>query len=151
MSETGFQFRFQRVLDVREGQRQSVQIELARAAAEQQDAAARLKRWTETKAETLRGLAAARRAGNLDDAARHSSYLEHVRTRLAQCREQHRLARQKADQLRDALEQAMQACKVLQTYRDRLESRHLAERERAEERVIDLHSMHSHTQSKRAQ
>ncbi len=45
----------------------------------------------------------------------------------------------------------MQSCKMLENYRDRLRHEFAAQQERAEERIVELHSMHKFHQAKRAQ
>ena len=53
--------------------------------------------------------------------------------------------------MRRRLERVMQSCKMLEGYRDRLEREFMAAQEKAEERIIELHSMHKFYQAKRAQ
>jgi flagellar export protein FliJ len=151
MSPEVFQFRFQKVLDLREQQQRVLEVELARLDAELAKAHAEAARWEGERAAALVALAEARGLGDLLEDARQAGYLKHVRVRI----EAARAALEEAQRLREAarrrLERVVQSCKMLENYRDRLRGEFMAARERAEERVGELHTMHQFHQAKRAQ
>ena len=151
MSPNTFEFRFQKVLDLREQQQRALELELARLDAEVQEARTAAARWEDTRAESLRALAAARRQGDLDEAANHTNYLKHVRARIQGARAALAEAQRQREGVRRRLERVLQSCKMLENYRDRLQREFVAGQERAEERIIELHSMHQFHQAKRAQ
>jgi flagellar export protein FliJ len=151
VSPETFQFRFQKVLDLREQQQRALEIELARLDAVLAQARQEVARWEGELAESLRALAAARRVGDLDEAASHTGYLKHVRARIQRAQAAVEEGQRHREVVRRRLERVMQSCKMLETYRDRLQREFMAAQERAEERIVELHSMHKFHQAKRAQ
>jgi flagellar export protein FliJ len=151
VSPNAFQFRFQKVLDLREQQQRALEIELGRQDRVVLEAGAEVTRWEEARTESLHALAAARRVADLEEAGRHSTYLKHVRGRIERARTVLVEAQRQREAVRRRLERVMQSCKMLETYRDRLEHEFTAGQEKAEERIIELHSMHKFYQAKRAQ
>lgn len=151
MSDTGFEFPFQRVLDVREQQELSLQMQVAGAKKDLREARAELERWEEARGKALDGISRARCRGELGEAATHSRYLEHIRRRLTDCRNTVGELEQEKHHLQQELTRVMQSRKMLETHRERLEREYLARREKAEERVVELHSTHTFIQAERAQ
>lgn len=151
MSPNAFQFRFQKVLDLRDQQQRALEIDLGRLDTAVLEARAEAARWEDARAQSLQALAAARCAADLEEAGRHSTYLKHVRSRIERtCAALAEVQRQR-EAVRRRLERVMQSCKMLEGYRDRLEREFMAAQEKAEERIIELHSMHKFYQAKRAQ
>jgi len=151
MSPEIFQFRFQRVLDLRGQQQRALEIELGRLDGELLKARAEAARWEDERAASLSALAEARRRGDLEEDARQAGYLKHVRARIGSARAAVEEAGRARETARRRLERVMQSCKMLENYRDRLLHEFMAEQERAEERIVELHSMHKFHQAKRAQ
>jgi flagellar export protein FliJ len=151
VSPETFQFRFQKVLDLREQQQRALEIELGRLDSRLLEARAEVARWEDERAQSLRALAVARRQGDLDEDARHGGYLKHVRRRIAGARTALEEAQQAREAVRGRLERVMQSCKMLEDYRDRLRREFMVAQERAEERIVELHAMHKFHQAKRAQ
>lgn len=151
MSPEAFQFRFQKVLDLREQQQRALEIELGRLDGLLQKARADADRWEEERTATLQARAEARLGGDLDEDARQGGYLAYVRARLEAARGVVEEARRGREIVRGRLERVMQSCKMLENYRDRLRTESQADSERAEERIVELHTMHKFHQAKRAQ
>ncbi len=70
MSPEAFQFRFQKVLDLREQQQRALEMELGRLDRELLKARAEAARWEDERAASLSALAEARRGGDLEEDAR---------------------------------------------------------------------------------
>jgi flagellar export protein FliJ len=151
VSPETFQFRFQKVLDLREQQQRALEVELGRLDGELLKARAEAARWEEERAASLRAVAEARHRGDLEEDARHAGYLKHVRARIERARAALEEVRREREAARNRLERVMQACKMLENYRDRLRREFAAAQERAEERIVELHSMHKFHEAKRAQ
>ena len=151
MSPSAFQFRFQKVLDLREQQQRALEIELGRQDKAVLEAGAEVTRWEAARTESLHALAAARRVADLQEAGAHTGYLKHVRGRIERARAALAEAQRQREAVRRRLERVLQSCKMLETYRDRLEHEFMATQEKAEERIIELHTMHQFHQAKRAQ
>ena len=151
MAENGFQFRFQKVLDVRQGEQRSLEIELGRLDGEILKATRVRDGWTRLRGDCLDGLGQAQRASRLAEAAHHSRYLDHVRQRLVESVTAIDELRQQREAVRAELERVLRACKMLEQYRDRLVREHLSAQERADERIVDIHSVHKYVEAKRAQ
>jgi flagellar export protein FliJ len=151
MSPETFQFRFQKVLDLREQQQQALEVELGRLDGELAKARAEAAHWEGERAAALSALSDARRLGDLVEDARQAGYLRHVRARIEAARAALQEVQRRREETRRRLERVMQSCKMLETYRDRLRGEFAAAQERAEERVVELHTMHKFHEMKRAQ
>jgi flagellar export protein FliJ len=151
VNDGAFTFRFQQVLDLREQQKQALEIEIGRAEAAINGALAARARWEATAEECAEGLGKARREGRIGEAHDYSKYLAHVRRQVAECHRRERELREEKERVREQLERAMRSCKVLENYRERLAREHRTAQEKAEDLVVDLHTMHKWIQGKRAQ
>lgn len=142
-----FIFRYQKILDVREKQQRSLEVELARCEKAVLAGRAEVARWDGARQEVLTQLRAARRDGDVEQNAYGSAYLRHVRRSLVQSR--HSLAERakQRDEARARLAEALKACKALQKYRDKLEAEYLVAEERADERTVELHTAHAHVRA----
>jgi len=148
MVEDGFQFKYQKILDVRQHQEKQLEVELARIDESIRMQREEQRRWKRVRDELLEELAVARGRGDLLETRHCSDYLEHVRSRIGHfANVQAQMVRER-EQVRSSLEDAMRSRKVLENYRDRLQSEFRSEREKAEEKVLDLHSAHKFIQAK---
>ena len=142
-----FAFRFQRILDARERKQQVLEMELGRLDRAVLERQGELDGWHRARRTALEEMRQARRDSDLDQNARSADCLRHVDDRAERCRcALVDLARARADLMR-RLEQAMRSRKVLEDYRDRLEREFLAEQERSQERILDLHSLRKFMQA----
>lgn len=151
MGENGFEFQFERVLEVRRRQQQALEAELHQFNAAVAESEAVIERWKRIRTETLDGLALARREGEREECRRHARYLDHVRRRLGSAREELEQLRRQRGKVRAELEGVLRAVKMLENYRERLEREFLRNQEKAEQQVVELHSTHSFIQARRAQ
>ncbi len=151
MSPEAFQFRFQKVLDLRGQQQRALEIELGRLDGLLLKARTEADRWETERTASLQARAEARLSGDLEEDARQAGYLAYVRGRVEVARAAVEEARRGRETVRRRLERVMQSCKMLENYRDRLRTEFHADQERAEERIVELHSMHKFYQAKRAQ
>ena len=150
MSGGSFEFKHQRILDVRERQQQALEMEIAkvdRAIAEQQE---RVDRWLQERRETLHQILNTRVSGDLAEGARATQYLYYVRNNLKRCRQQLDELRAGREEVRHRLEQTMLVRKALENYRDRMEQDFLMDQERSQERILDLHSLRKYAQIEEA-
>ena len=142
-----FTFRFQRILEARERKQQALEMELGRLDRAMLEGHLELERWQAARRATLEEMRRARLEADLDRNARSAEYLRHVGERTARCRcALADLACDRADVMR-RLEHAMRSRKALDEYRDRLEREFLAEQERSQERIVDLHSLRKFMQA----
>jgi len=146
-----FEFRFQKVLDLRGQQERALEIELARADATLQQARDRLARWQDARDQGLAALAEARCKADLEEAGRQSRYLEYVRSRIERARADIAELERQREGVRRRLERVMQSRKMLEGYRERQLGEFMAAQEKAEERIVELHSVFKFHQAKRAQ
>ena len=95
----------------------------------------------------LENLREASRNCDLELRARHAAFLPYVRSRINQCRREVTELQEVREAVRKRLEQVMQSCKMLQKYRDRLKVQFLSKLEKAEEQILDSHSMRKFIQA----
>ena len=145
-----FQFRFQKLLDVEGGKQRGLELEMAGLDSALVAAEAELDRWLRTRRGALQDIRRARLKGDMEQNARSADYLRHVRSRLERCRETIAQLNRTKDEVRLRLERAMQSCKLLENYRDRLKHEFMLAQEKSEEHVLDLLSMRRHMQAERA-
>lgn len=146
-----FKFRFQKVLDARERQQQALEIEMGRVNGWLLAREEELTSWLRQMADTLDEVGRARRKGDLADNARCAAYLAHVRRRIRQTHRAIAELKARKERVRQELVEAMQACKVLENYRDRLEAEFAADAEKAEERTVEMHSVRQYLRAEGAQ
>ncbi len=140
MAGNTFTFPFQKVLDFREHQEKGLEIELSgldEAILQQKQTRSR---WELTRQQLLEEIGEARREGELRRAADCADYLQYVRDKIRQCERETARLQGRREEVRQELERVMRARKVVENYRDRLKKEFLAEREKIEQKVIDLHS-----------
>jgi flagellar export protein FliJ len=142
-----FRFRFQRILEIKEQQQHSLEIEIANMDRDLRRREAEQERWQRTKCEVLQNLREASRNCDLELRARNAAFLPHVRGRIDRCRREVTELREVKEGVRKRLEQVMQSCKMLQKYRDRLKAQFLSKLEKAEEQNLDSHSMRKFIQA----
>ncbi len=150
MAGDGFMFRFQKVLDLRDQQERALEIELAgidEAVARCKDS---LRRWQEARRALLDQLADARREGDWLEHANCTAYLRHVRRQVGRHHADLDALGLRRQAVRAELEGAMCSRKALENYRDKLNREFLHERERAEEKIIDLHSARTYIRTEEA-
>ncbi|MFW6118973.1 MAG: flagellar export protein FliJ [Planctomycetota bacterium] len=147
MAEDGFQFKYQKILEVREHQEKQLEIELARIDESIRMQRQERRRWEGVRDELLEALGRARRRGDMVEAAQCSDYLRHVRERIEHFKNVEAEMKKEREQVRSSLEDVLRSRKVLENYRDRLRGEFRSEREKAEEKVLDLHSTHKFTQA----
>jgi len=150
MAKGAFKFRYQSILDFNQQQQKALEIELARIDGEVLGCTEALRRWQRARGLLLDRIAAARRDGDLLENANCARYLRHVRRQIEHHSAALEGAQQARERAREQLEQAMRSCKALENYRDRLQRQFAAERERAEEKIIDLHSTSKYTRTEEA-
>lgn len=143
----GFRFRFQRILEIKEQQQHSLEIEIANVDRDLRERQAEQERWQRTKHEVLENMREACRKCDLEFRARHAAFLPYVRTRINQCRREVSELREVREAVRKRLERVMQSCKMLEKYRDRLKAQFMAKLEKAEEQTLDSHSMRKFIQA----
>ena len=140
MAKTGFQFRFQSILDVKEHQGKALEIELARidrAILAQKETA---RQWERTRQQVLDELGKAQRNGDMVQSIQCGNYLRHVRRRIDDGDAVVAELNGEREQVRAELERVMRSRKALENYRDKLRSEFIAEQEKAEEKILELHS-----------
>ncbi len=147
MRQDGFQFKHQRILEMREHQQKQLEIELARVDRAIHMQRQERQRWEGVRRDLLSQLGRARNAGDLLQAGRCADYLGHVRARIKHFSELEAQMSQEREQVRSTLEDVMRSLKMLQNYRDRLRREFRAEHEKTEDKVLDLHSTHKYIQS----
>ena len=138
---TVFRFRYQRILDVKQKQQKALEIELGRVDRLTLQQQALLRSWERTRQGTLDEMRQARTQGDLADNAQCAAYVRHVRSRMEQCRAALADLRVKRERVRQDLQRAMQSRQVIEKYRDRLRAQFLAELEKAEEAVAEVHTL----------
>ncbi len=141
MSAGTFDFPYQSILDVKERQRQGLQIELAQLESAVMEHEVNCRRWEETRNDMLALMRRAREAGDLRENARGAQYLQHVNGRIRRWAQKAQSAREQRDSTRNDLRGLAQSCKVLENYRDRLAAEHSAAAEKAEERAQDVRAI----------
>lgn len=146
MASTTFKFKFQRVLDLREQQQQSLEGKLAAVQEDIRCAEATVERWLRVRRETLEEQGRARRKGRLELEASYGQYLGFVREKLSESRELLATLCGRREQLRHELEELLKACKLLEKYRDRLRDEFREELTREEQKLLDMHSIYKHRQ-----
>jgi flagellar export protein FliJ len=142
-----FVFAYQKVLDVREKQQRSLEVELGRLERAVLARRADLARWERVRRDVLAQLRSAREGGDMEQNAYGSAYLRHVRLCLEQGRQSLADLAGQRDAVREALTEAVKACKVLQKYRDRLRAEYLIAEEKADERTVELHTVRAHVRT----
>lgn len=142
-----FVFRYQKVLEVRDRQQRVLEVELGRASRAVLDAQSALARWQRRRHGVLDLLGEARAQGDLEQNARCTAYLRHVRGRLGRCRAALAGLQAQKEAARERLLDAMKARKALETYREKLRAQYVAAQHKAEERAIDLHSTRAFARS----
>ncbi|MFO8006458.1 MAG: hypothetical protein R6V05_01840 [Candidatus Brocadiia bacterium] len=143
-----FPFRFQKILDVREQQQKGLEIELARldrAILRQEE---RRRHWELAREQALQDLALARREGDMSRSSQCADYIRHVRSRIAGCTDRAEELRDERARVQAELAEKMRSCKLLENYRDRLKRELMAEHEKAEQKVLDLHSANTFSRAK---
>ncbi len=140
MAGQSFTFRFQKILEVKEQQEKALQIELARV--DEAIAARRrtLQRWADERRELLDQMARCRAAGDVEESRRCAQYLQHVRNRIASARQALEDLHERRNEVRQELEEVLKSCKMLENYRERLRKEFVTEREKAEEKTLELHA-----------
>ena len=139
-----FVFRYQKVLDVREKQQHSLEVELARCERAVLAGRADVARWEGIRQDVLTQLQTARQDGDVEQNAYGTAYLRHVRRSLARSRQSVAEREKQRDGARARLVEAVKACKALQKYREKMEAEYLAAEERADERTVELHTARAH-------
>jgi len=142
-----FRFRYQRILDVKEKQERALEIELGRVDRLIMEQEAVRGRWERTRQGTLEEMGVARRRADLVENARCAAYLHYVRARLAQCRVALAELREERERVRRELQHVAQSRELLEKYRDRLRAEFLADLEKAEDRVLEVHAARKFTGS----
>lgn len=140
MAKKGFQFRFQSILDVKEHQEKALEIELARidrAILAQKETG---RQWERTRRQVLDELGKAQRNGDMVQSIQCGDYLRHVRRRIGDCHAVVAELDGEREQARAELERVMRSRKALENYRDKLRGEFIAEQEKAEEKILELHS-----------
>jgi len=149
MTADAFKFPFQKMLDVKEKQERALQIRLSEADAAILRKQADVERWQDVRRRLLEELRRARSGADLELNAYCTRYLRHVRDQIASLCRQARELEQDRERVRRELEKTLQSRKALENYRDRLRREFLADRERSEERIVELHSISKFSRAKR--
>jgi len=133
--------RLQRLLSAKEKQEQVLEIEMARIEQTLNACLATEERWQRIKEQALRALREARQRADLDQNARYSAYLPHVRAQIRRCCSEGAALKEARARVRERLNEVMQSRKMLEKYRERVLREFAARHEKAEERALDAHAL----------
>ena len=145
-----FRFRFQKLLDLREKQERTLEIEVARFDKAVLGKRAQLEAWQQERRATLAQLRLARDCGDLQANACGTDYLRCLGRRADRCRAAIADLRQERERVRQRLQAVAQSRKALENYRDRKRTEFLALEEKAEERVLEEHAVRGFLRAERA-
>ncbi|MGD2174214.1 MAG: hypothetical protein PVJ27_02335 [Candidatus Brocadiaceae bacterium] len=140
MAQDGFDFRYQKILDFKQHQEKALELELARLDTAVLAQRQSRRRWDMTRRQVLDQMGGARREGDLAHAAQCADYLRHVRRQMKNCDERLDELQRERERVRRELEKIMRSRKAVENYRDRMKKLFMVEREKAEQKVVDLHA-----------